>query len=191
MEYVIIIIMQVILGIAAIIYIVHFCMESNRIFREATVPVRATILRVEKVANTKLHTGSRHSNTVSGSSTSTYYTYDPIVLYKYQGKEYQTQVLTNNIYPNRFIVGDDIVLLVNPNNPLETNFKPSMNEHKQYSEENEQRLRFEYELAKQNSPTYQYEETMKRGFLIAAGIFCAIWLILFILIGLVILKEML
>ena len=155
--------MQIILGVIVTIYIIYSCKESNRIFREATVPVRATIINIVKEQHSRI-SPSTFDRKYESSRTETYYTYDPIVSFNYQGKEYVIQAYTNNVLPNRFVVGDEVVILVNPNNPSEINLKPSMN--KQYSEENEHRLRFEL------NPHYQEDNERAtkiiKGFIIGA-----------------------
>lgn len=168
-------IMQVIIGVIVTVYIIHSCRESNRIFRESTVPIRATIINIVQEQHSRIRPSTSDHN-FSSSRNETYYTYDPIVSFKYQGKEYVVQAYTNNVLPNRFVVGDEVVILVNPNNPSEINLKPSMN--KQFSEENEHRLRYEL------NPNYEEDNKRAMGGIKGFIIFSLAWggLILFLIL---------
>lgn len=98
----------------ALLLIWHF-KEENRRYRECTVPIKAEILDVKKELTRKNE----------GSAAYTIYT--PIVKYRYWGQDYTIRVGADNTNPNLFIVGDTLILHINPKKPTEYVFKYSAN----------------------------------------------------------------
>lgn len=103
----------------ALLLIWHF-KEENRRYRECTVPIRAEILDVKK------------ERTRKNERSPVYTIYEPVVKYRYWGQDYTIKVSTGNTNPNLFIVGDTLILHINPKKPTEYIFKYSANW--QYSE---------------------------------------------------------
>ena len=98
----------------ALLLIWHF-KEENRRYRECTVPIRAEILDVKK------------ERTRKNERSAAYTIYTPIVKYRYWGQDYTIRVGVDNTNPNLFIVGDTLILHINPKKPTEYVFKYSAN----------------------------------------------------------------
>ena len=98
----------------ALLLIWHF-KEENRRYRECTVPIKAEILDVKKE---RTREDGHHAS---------YTIYVPIVKYRYWGQDYTIRVNADNRNPNLFIVGDILILHINPKKPTEYVFKYSAN----------------------------------------------------------------
>ena len=98
----------------ALLLIWHF-KEENRRYRECTVPIKAEILDVKKE---RTREDGHHAS---------YIIYVPIVKYRYWGQDYTIRVSADNRNPNLFIVGDTLILHINPKKPTEYVFKYSAN----------------------------------------------------------------
>jgi hypothetical protein len=107
-----------VISIITVILVILALKDENRKFRECTVPIEAEIIDVKKERNIHVSADSRSYS---------YNIYVPIVEYRYEGEDYIVKIDLDNTEPKRFIVGDTVVIQINPDDPSEYNFKPSEN----------------------------------------------------------------
>ena len=107
-----------VISIITVILVILGLKDENRQFRECNVPIEAEIIDVKKERNIHVSAGSRSYS---------YNIYVPIVEYRYEGEDYIVKIDLDNTEPKRFIVGDTVVIQINPDDPSEYNFKTSEN----------------------------------------------------------------
>lgn len=156
-----------VISIITVILVILQLKDENRQFRECNVPIEAEIIDVKKERNIHVSADSRSYS---------YNIYVPIVEYRYEGEDYIIKIDLDNTEPKRFIVGDTVVIQINPNDPLEYNFKTSENWQYGYLT-NEELL----------SRGLENDKSLL-GIAIIAGIFLLPLFLLFLFLGIIVLK---
>ena len=162
-----------VISIITVILVILQLKDENRQFRECNVPIEAEIIDVKKERNTRTY--SKWSDEI-GSRSYSYDIYVPVVAYRYEGEDYIVKIDIDNTEPERFIVGDTVVIQINPDNPSEYNFKTSENWQYGYLT-NEELL----------SKGLENNKSLI-GVAIVAGIFLVPLFLLFLFFGIIVLK---
>ena len=162
-----------VISIITVILVILGLKDENRQFRECNVPIEAEIIDVKKERNSG--TSDRWADGHSSRSYS-YDIYVPVVAYRYEGEDYIIKIDLDNTEPKRFIVGDTVVIQINPDDPSEYNFKTSEN--------------WQYDYLTNEELLSKGLENNKSliGIAIVAGIFLVPLFLLFLFFGIIVLK---
>lgn len=162
-----------VISIITVILVILQLKDENRQFRECNVPIEAEIIDVKKERNTRTYSGWSDKPV---SRSYSYNIYVPVVAYRYEGEDYIVKIDIDNTEPERFIVGDTVVIQINPDDPSEYNFKTSEN--------------WQYDYLTNEELLSRGLENNKSliGVAIVAGIFLLPLFLLFLFFGIIALK---